>query len=117
MNAPLSEDPINQCDGCRRGVPVENGIHRGGGFWQGDSMVCTAERYKIMSKRTEDKKGELRGQCNCAVGMLEAALTLVGRVSNDGPKGNPFGGEVAAINSRILSLQRQLLTLHDENSV
>ncbi len=39
--------PINQCDGCRRGVPVnERGLHVGpGGFWSGDVQGCTAHLY------------------------------------------------------------------------
>lgn len=37
-------DEINQCDGCRRGLPVsERGIHRGPGSW--DLIGCTAARY------------------------------------------------------------------------
>ncbi len=38
----------NQCDGCRRGIPInKNGIHIGpGGFWHGDYQSCTADRYK-----------------------------------------------------------------------
>jgi hypothetical protein len=33
---------LNQCDGCARGLPVENGIHRGKGY---DLIACTADRY------------------------------------------------------------------------
>lgn len=34
---------INQCDGCRRGLPLDNnGVHRGKGF---DAIGCTRERY------------------------------------------------------------------------
>lgn len=34
---------VNQCDGCRRGLPLdENGIHVGPGF---DMIGCTADRY------------------------------------------------------------------------
>ena len=33
----------NQCDGCARGLPIdEHGIHRGEGY---DVIVCTADRY------------------------------------------------------------------------
>lgn len=67
------------------------------------------------ANRTTEQRAEIRGQCSCAVGMLEAAMTLVGRVSNDGPKGNPFGPDLAAINRQIGALQRKLLRLHDEN--
>jgi hypothetical protein len=39
--APASE--LNQCDGCRRGLPLnENGIHRGEGY---DMIGCTADKY------------------------------------------------------------------------
>lgn len=39
---------MNQCDGCRRGLPVDkNGHHHGpGGFWAGDVMVCTRDLYE-----------------------------------------------------------------------
>lgn len=36
---------INQCDGCRRGLPVKDGIHTGTGMW--DKMVCQKHRYEI----------------------------------------------------------------------
>lgn len=36
-------NPLNQCDGCRRGLPIVNGIHRGPGY---DLIGCTADRYK-----------------------------------------------------------------------
>lgn len=43
---PKSES--NQCDGCRRGLPVdEHGMHRGpGGFWAGDLQFCTMALYE-----------------------------------------------------------------------
>ena len=35
---------INQCDGCRRGLPLDgNGIHWGTGY---DMIGCTASKYK-----------------------------------------------------------------------
>lgn len=38
---------INQCDGCCRGLPVVNGIHRGpSGFWGGDMQYCTKYLYQ-----------------------------------------------------------------------
>lgn len=37
--------PINQCDGCRRGLPVTSlGLHHGSSQW--DVMACTANRYQ-----------------------------------------------------------------------
>lgn len=33
---------INQCDGCRRGLPLKDGIHYGDGY---DMIACTKERY------------------------------------------------------------------------
>jgi len=38
----LEQDNLNQCDGCRRGLPVEDGTHRGEGY---DLIVCTKDRY------------------------------------------------------------------------
>jgi hypothetical protein len=35
--------PTNQCDGCARGLPLANGIHRGPGSW--DVQGCTANMY------------------------------------------------------------------------
>ena len=42
--APQDSTPErNQCDGCARGLPIdEHGIHRGDGY---DVIVCTADRY------------------------------------------------------------------------
>ena len=37
-------DDVNQCDGCRRGLPLDElGIHYGEGF---DMIACTRERYE-----------------------------------------------------------------------
>jgi hypothetical protein len=36
---------MNQCDGCRRGLPVENGLHRGAGY---DLIHCTRALYEQM---------------------------------------------------------------------
>ena len=33
---------INQCDGCRRNLPVVDGIHQGQGY---DLIACTKVRY------------------------------------------------------------------------
>jgi hypothetical protein len=38
----LPAHELNQCDGCRRGLPVNGGLHRGGGY---DLMACTSDRY------------------------------------------------------------------------
>jgi hypothetical protein len=42
MRATDPKSPLNQCDGCARGLPIENGIHRGKGY---DLIACTADRY------------------------------------------------------------------------
>ncbi len=50
----------NQCDGCRRGIPLENGKHTGpGGFWAGDVQVCTADRY-VERKTTPETERLIR---------------------------------------------------------
>jgi hypothetical protein len=36
-------EPINQCDGCRRRLPIKNGIHKGDGDY--DMIACTKARY------------------------------------------------------------------------
>lgn len=43
----VSDWQQNQCDGCMRGLPVdEHRMHRGpGGFWAGDMQLCTRDRY------------------------------------------------------------------------
>ena len=38
-----TQSPINQCDGCRRGLPLKNGLHIGDGF--NDSLCCTKHLY------------------------------------------------------------------------
>lgn len=40
---------MNQCDGCARGLPLENGIHKGDGY---DLIGCTADRY-VMAEPLE----------------------------------------------------------------
>lgn len=38
-----SASPVrNQCDGCVRGLPLVDGVHRGDGY---DFICCTADRY------------------------------------------------------------------------
>lgn len=34
---------MNQCDGCRSGIPVVNDIHWTGNIW--NSMACQKDRY------------------------------------------------------------------------
>lgn len=46
---------INQCDGCRRGLPVnDHGIHRAAGY---DLIACTAHLYQPTAQQpmTEDQ--------------------------------------------------------------
>jgi hypothetical protein len=40
---------MNQCDGCRRGLPKKMGIHRGIGW---DAIGCTAHLYKEIVMKT-----------------------------------------------------------------
>ena len=40
---PVGGVPNNNCDGCARGLPVVDGLHRDNGR---ASMACTANRYK-----------------------------------------------------------------------
>lgn len=46
---------VNQCDGCRAGIPVVNGLHIDkDNPWNG--MVCQADRYKadaMLSQRAD----------------------------------------------------------------
>jgi hypothetical protein len=40
---------MNQCDGCRRGLPKsDNGIHHGPTPW--DIICCTADRYAELER-------------------------------------------------------------------
>ncbi len=53
--------PINQCDGCRRGLPVLAGFHRGPkGFWGGDIQACTAEHYQPETAPEVTTDGHIR---------------------------------------------------------
>lgn len=48
MSQTTKETTINQCDGCRRGLPVNaHNIHEGEGFWAGDMQACTKDRYLV----------------------------------------------------------------------
>ena len=41
-NVCLPWPKVNQCDGCRRGLPIVDGLHKGEGY---DMIACTKERY------------------------------------------------------------------------
>lgn len=45
MTTPVPQE--NQCDGCRRGLPINTAGHHVGpkGFWGGDVQACTAYLY------------------------------------------------------------------------
>jgi len=45
----------NQCDGCIRGVPIVNGIHKDEQYF---GMMCSKERYEDMSRT---RRKSLRG--------------------------------------------------------
>lgn len=68
---------INQCDGCRSGIPVVNGVHRmgkEGGY--SDLMACTKDRY-IQDRFIlidEKQAGEVgRGYTQAEAEVLKAA--------------------------------------------
>ena len=44
-NGSNKDKPINQCDGCMRGLPIVDGLHRNpdGSY---DMIGCTKDRYK-----------------------------------------------------------------------
>ena len=47
---------MNQCDGCRRGAPLKNGMHDltgTQGSYPGEMMGCSADRYKCKKCDTE----------------------------------------------------------------
>jgi hypothetical protein len=41
----ISELIRNQCDGCARGLPLKNGVHKGESVW--DLIGCTKDRYEV----------------------------------------------------------------------
>jgi len=56
--------PKNQCDGCRRGLPLEQGIHHAHG--EMPYIACTADLYKdklelfwMIDKNTEEAKPQV----------------------------------------------------------
>lgn len=53
-----SAEPNNQCDGCRAGIPLINGMHRMGkpGEYP-DLMACTSKRYDYDPDEPANKKG------------------------------------------------------------
>ncbi len=60
---------VNQCDGCRNGMPIVDGIHRnknGTCF-----MMCTGDRYKSRHMRTENMIDGFRSIVILAAKMLE----------------------------------------------
>lgn len=53
-----SAEPKNQCDGCRAGIPLINGMHRMGkpGEYP-DLMACTSKRYDYDPDEPANKEG------------------------------------------------------------
>jgi len=47
----------NQCDGCIRGIPVTNGVHRDAQYF---GMVCSKDRYKEKPKMTRILRNALQ---------------------------------------------------------
>ena len=59
----LNSSPVslNQCDGCRAGIPAENGMHAmgiPGGY--ADKMMCTASRYESAPSHGEQARNNYR---------------------------------------------------------
>lgn len=52
----LGRRNINQCDGCRRGLPVVKGIHRGPTLF--DSQACTKDRYRFLDTAEEARDNQ-----------------------------------------------------------
>lgn len=59
---------LNQCDGCRRGIPILNGLHdlTGSlGSYDGERMACTKGRYVskvlscLMSEELDEEFGDV----------------------------------------------------------
>lgn len=61
---------INQCDGCRRGLPLRSGIHYGNSNW--DVIGCTADLYSGDSEQREPLPWQLVVQAIRAVGNFMA---------------------------------------------
>lgn len=67
---------INQCDGCRRGLPVKDGIHSGIGY---DHICCTADMYS-MTVDIDGKKFEadwLHGTYNATLWLALAQTDMI----------------------------------------
>ena len=63
--ARLNSSPaiLNQCDGCRAGIPAENGMHAmgiPGGY--ADKMMCTASRYESAPSHGEQVREVPEGE-------------------------------------------------------
>lgn len=54
-----------------------------------------------------------QGQCNTALGLLEAAMMLVNRATTEAPAVPGIIGSCAIINRHIEVLQRELVRRHD----
>jgi hypothetical protein len=53
--------PVNQCDGCRRHLPIKNGIHYGDEGYVA-VMYCTKDRYQQPSPNaTQTHEGKSNG--------------------------------------------------------
>lgn len=104
LSALTKNNPINQCDGCRVGLPVENGIHRGESY---GAIACTAHRYQP----SDDSRQVVREYCCCGectqyekfvdvVPMADYQKLLKG--SDDSRRGDAVAGHACRESDRAM---------------
>ena len=64
---------MNQCDGCRRGLPLKDGFHQGEGW---DAIGCTADRYGDSDMSKQEQCGFYCGN------MAKTERARVGSLTN-----------------------------------
>ena len=85
---------MNQCDGCARGLPVKNGIHRGEGW---DAIGCTKSRYP----QPEDWPTDNR-------------MNVIGTNGNDGDHYDELGlGIYLSAQDEVKQLRKEVQRLND----
>jgi hypothetical protein len=65
---------MNQCDGCCRGLPLSNGIHRGEGY---DLIGCAAHLYATAVYEALDERAKKRTSQENVADVLGAYARLL----------------------------------------
>ncbi len=67
----MTDQNINCCDGCQRGLPIKDGIHKGTGY---DMIGCTKDRYESSPKELKQEEAKLCLGCGISEKIAKELL-------------------------------------------